>query len=79
MWRHMTNRADRELSQQLRATAGAISKIMPADITAEAERLIRQDQEELDRGESPDMERIDAKEQLAGPLRGPAAGRRARP
>ena len=73
MWRQINGRADDELSQELRATAAVINRTIPADIIAEAEKLIRDDNQQLDVGYDVPLDPVDAKNERIQPLSRPAA------
>ena len=48
-----------KLAKEVRATATALSKIVPADIQFEAARLLRDDEDELKRDKGPEQEKRD--------------------
>lgn len=57
MWSQISGQYDRDRSSSLRATATAISRIMPADIVAEALRLLNEDEGKLT-GDGPTVEEV---------------------
>ena len=59
--------ADKELSRDLRATATVVAKLMPADVTVEALRLLKQDGAQL--GEDNGPEEVSADSLGSGPTK----------
>ncbi len=59
--------ADKELSRDLRATATVVAKLMPADVTVEALRLLKADGAKLGEDDGPEEE--DADDLDAGPTK----------
>ena len=60
-WLYSANmKAIDKLAKEIRATAAAMSKIVPADIQFQAAQLLRDDEDEMKRDKGPEEEKRDA-------------------
>ena len=63
-WRQINGRGDDKISGHIRASASALSKVMPMDVVAEALKILEQERGKLQQDKGPDT--VPA-EQLDGP------------